>query len=107
MFNEGEKWGALNNVNIVSTRPQKRVFDHLQMPLLEVLVVMIEKGHLMPLDPTPLPNPIPQSWNRNDHCALHQRIGQETNICQRLKHEVQDLINKGVIAKPQPQEMGE
>ena len=77
------------------------------MPLLEVLAVMIERGHLKPLDPTPLLNPIPLSWNRNDHCAFHQRIGHMKNSCLRLKHEVQDLIDQRVITKPQLKEIGE
>ena len=106
VFNEGEKGGALNNVNVL-TRLQKRVFDDLQMPLSEVLAVLNEVGHLKPLDPTPLPNPIPPNWNRNDHYAFLQRIGHKTNSCLRLKHEVKDLIDQGVIAKPQPQEMSE
>ena len=62
-------------MNIDFTRLQKKVFDNLQMPLSKVLVVLTEEGHLKPLDPTPLPNPIPPNWNRNDHCAFHQRIG--------------------------------
>ena len=75
------------------------------MPLSEVLAVLTEGGgggHLKPLDPTPLPNPIPPppNWNRNDHCTFHQRIGHKTYSCLRLKHEVQDLIDQGVIAKP-------
>ena len=105
VFNEGEKGGALGNVNVVLTRPQKRVFDGLQMPLSEVLVVLIKGGYLKPFDPTPLPNPIPPNWNRNDHYAFHQRIGHKTNSCLRLKHDVQNLIDQGVIAKTQPQEM--
>ena len=61
VFNEGETGGALNNVNVILARLQKRVFDDLQMPLSEVLAILIERGgggHLKPLDPTPLPNPI-------------------------------------------------
>ena len=91
VFNKGEKGSALNNMNVV--RPQKRVFDNLPMPLSEVLAFMTEEGHLEPLDPTPLPNLIPPNWNRNDHCAFHQRIGYKTNSCLRLKHEVQDLVD--------------
>ena len=44
MFNEWEKGGALNNVNVV--QPKQRVFNDLQMPLSEVLVVLIEGGTL-------------------------------------------------------------
>ena len=69
VFNEGEKGGALDNVNVVLARPQKKVFDGLQMPLSEVLAVLIEGGQLKPLDPTPFPNLIPPNWNRNDHYA--------------------------------------
>ena len=42
VFNEGEKGGALNNMNVI--RPQKSLFDDLQMPLSEVLVVLPEGG---------------------------------------------------------------
>ena len=104
VFNEIEKGGALNNMNVV--RPQKRVFNDLQMPLSEVLVVLANGGHLEPFNPTPLPNPILPNWNRNDHCAFHQRIRHKPNSCLRLKHDVQNLIDQGVITKPQPQEMG-
>ena len=95
-------------MNVILARLQK-VFDDLQMPLSEVLAVSIEGGgvHLKPLDSTPFPNSIPPNWNRNDYFAFHQRIVLKTNSCLRLKHEVQDLIDQGVIAKPQPQEMGE
>ena len=50
-------------------------------------------GHLKPLDPTPLPNPIWPNWNRNDYFAFHQQIVLKTNSCLMLKHEVQDLID--------------
>ena len=96
VFNEGETGGALNNVNVILARLQKRVFDDLQIPLSEVLAVMIERGgggHLKPLDPTPLPNPIWPNWNRNDYFAFHQQIVLKTNSCLMLKHEVQDLID--------------
>ena len=92
-------------MNVVFTRLQKRVFDDLQMSLSKVLVVLINGGHLKPLDRT-LPNPIPPNWNRKDHCAFHQRIGHKTNSYLRLKYEVQDLIDQWVITKPQSQEMG-
>ena len=72
------------------------------MPLSKVLAILTKGGHLKPLDLTPFPNPIPPNWNRNDHCAFHQMIEHKTNNCLRLKHDVQDLIDKGVIAKPQP-----
>ena len=42
VFNEGEKGGALNNVNVVFAQPKKMVFDDLQMPLSKVLVVLTE-----------------------------------------------------------------
>ena len=93
VFNEIEKGGALNNMNVV--RPQKRLFNDLQMPLSEVLVVLAKGGHLEPFNPTPLPNPILPNWNRNDHCAFHQRIRHKTNSCLRLKHDVQNLIDQG------------
>ena len=44
VFNEGETGGALNNVNVILARLQKRVFDDLQMPLSEVLAILIERG---------------------------------------------------------------
>ena len=42
VFIEGEKGGALNNVNAVFAQPKKMVFDDLQVPLSKVLVVLTE-----------------------------------------------------------------
>ena len=42
VFIEGEKGGALNNLNAVFAQPKKMVFDDLQMPLSKVLVVLTE-----------------------------------------------------------------
>jgi len=36
----------------------------------------------------------------NEYCAFHQKLRHWTNNFFRLKHEIQDLINGGVIAKP-------
>nr|POF00137.1 hypothetical protein CFP56_19095 [Quercus suber] len=56
--------------------------------------------YLKLLKPTLIPVPILSTWNMNEYCAFHQKLGHKTNDCFRLKHKIQDLINGGVITKP-------
>ena len=69
------------------------------MPLSKALGVLIRKGHLKPLEPRPLPNPLPPH-NPAKYCAYHQQHGHDTDQCYRLRHEIQDLIDKQVIVPP-------
>ncbi|KAF5932134.1 hypothetical protein HYC85_028305 [Camellia sinensis] len=90
--------------NTQTTRFQprgQRTFTPLYMPLSKALGVLIKKGHLKPLEPRPLPNPLPPSHNPAKYCAYHQQHGHDTDQCFRLCHEIQDLIDKQVIVPPE------
>ncbi|CAL5331373.1 unnamed protein product [Camellia sinensis] len=80
----------------------KKVFTPLYMPLSKALGALIKKGHLKPLEPQPLPKNLPLTHNPADYCAFHQRAGHDTDMCFRLCHEIQDLIDNGVIPAPGP-----
>ena len=89
--------------NTQTTRFQprgQRTFTPLYMPLSKALGVLIRKKHLKPLEPKPLPNPLPPSHDPAKYCAYHQQHGHDTARCYRLRHEIQDLIDKQVIAPP-------
>ena len=43
----------------------------------------------------PLPNANPKVY-----CKFHQTIGHDTDICTRLRYEIQDLIDTGKITNP-------
>ena len=75
-------------------------FDDIHMSLLEALEILSRKGYLKSLEPTLLLVPIPSTWNMNEYCAFHQKLGHKINNCFKLKHEIQDLIDSGVITKP-------
>ncbi|KAF5933731.1 hypothetical protein HYC85_029902 [Camellia sinensis] len=78
----------------------RRVFHALYMPLSKALQTLVEQGHLKPLEPRPLPNPLPATHDFTQYCAYHQQTGHATNNCFRLRHEVQDLFDNGVILPP-------
>ena len=78
----------------------RRVFHALYMPLSKALQILVGQGHLKPLEPRPLPNPLPATHDFTQYCAYHQQIGHATNNCFRLRHEVQDLFDNGVILPP-------
>ncbi|KAF5932272.1 hypothetical protein HYC85_028443 [Camellia sinensis] len=60
----------------------------------------MERGHLKPLDPQPLPDPLPARHNPSKYCVYHQQRGHGTDRCYRLRHEVQNLIDNRTIAPP-------
>ncbi|KAF5932345.1 hypothetical protein HYC85_028516 [Camellia sinensis] len=78
----------------------QRVFHPLYKTLSKTLQIRIEKGHLKPLEPRPLPKNLPPSHNSANYCAFHQQAGHDTNMCFRLHHEIQDLIDNEVIIAP-------
>ncbi|KAF5933070.1 hypothetical protein HYC85_029241 [Camellia sinensis] len=80
----------------------RRVFHALYMPLSKALQILVGQGHLKPLEPRPLPNPLPATHDTTQYCAYHQQTGHTTNACFRLRHEVQDLFDNGVIPAPSP-----
>ena len=84
----------------IDTHKEGREFDDIHISLSEALEILSKKGYLKPLEPTLLPIPILSTWNMNEYCAFHQKLWHKTNNCFKLKHEIQDLIDGGVIAKP-------
>lgn len=78
----------------------QRTFAPLYMPLSKALGVLIRKGHLKPLESRLLPEKLPPTHNPAKYCAFHQQHGHDTDQCFRLRHEVQDLIDNGVILPP-------
>ena len=71
---------APNLVNVSAIMPQKTLaypkkacqeFSNLGMTLTQAYENLSSKGFIKPLDPTPVPNPIPASWNLNEYCHYH------------------------------------
>ena len=70
------------------------------MTLAQAYENLSSKGFIKPLDPTPMPNPIPPTWNFNEYCHFHKKFGNKTDNYFRLKHEIQDLIDNGTLPNP-------
>ena len=61
---------AINPRRSSIAKPQRN-FSELYMTLSEALEKLQAKGVLKPLDPKPIPNPMPRSYNPNAHCKYH------------------------------------
>ena len=85
----------------VSQEPRpKREFHELYMPMSQVFDKLKVKGLLKPLDPRPIPNPLPSRFDVNKRYAYHQVPVHETDHCFTFRHAIQDLIDNKVIAPP-------
>ena len=84
-----------------SARAQGRFFTPLHMSLTRAFKVLMERGHLKPLNPQPSPNPLPARHNPSKYCVYHQQRGHGTDGCYRLRHEIQNLIDNRTIVPPQ------
>ena len=51
------------------------------MTFAQVYENLSSKGFIKPLDPTPMPNPIPPIWNLNEYCHFHQKSDHKTDNC--------------------------
>ena len=100
---------APNPVNVSVTIRQQTLaypkkahqeFSDLGMTLTQAYENLSSKGFIKPLDPTPLPNPIPPTWNLNEYCHYHQNSSHKTDNWFHLKHEIQDLIDNGTLPNP-------
>ena len=78
----------------------RRKFHELYMPVSQVFEKLKAKGLLKPLDPRPIPNPLPARFDVSKKCAYHQSLGHDTDKCFGLRHAIQDLIDNKVIALP-------
>ena len=74
---------APNPVNVSAIIPQQtfsypnfskkscREFSDLGMTLVQAYENLTSKGFIKPLDPTPMPNAIPPTWNYNEYCHFY------------------------------------
>ena len=67
------------------------------MTLAQAYENLTSKKFLKPLDLTPMPNPVPPTWNLNEYCHFHKKLGHKTDNCFRFKHEIQELIDNGTL----------
>ncbi|RVW78333.1 hypothetical protein CK203_047741 [Vitis vinifera] len=79
-----------------------RQFAQLGMPLSRAFQKLTEGGLLIPLASRPLPQPIPPRFRMDLHCSYHQGPGHDTNHCTALRHDIQDLIDQGLVNLGQP-----
>ena len=79
---------------------RRRNFSELHITLSEALEKLQAKGLLKPLDPKPIPYPVPRRYNLNSHWRYHQGKGHTTDGRYNLRHAIQDLIDQQVITLP-------
>src|SRR3989442_14362627 len=92
----------------IGTRPSgkfqgeggSRKFSDLGMSLSRMLEKLMKKNLLQPLEPRPLPDPVPAYFDLQVYCDFHQSKGHHTNGCKRLRHAIQDLIDQGKMRDP-------
>src|SRR3989442_7633598 len=96
---KNSKLGVRQSVNFVRSGKERR-FSNFGEPMSKVLERYIKRGLLQPLEPKPLPNPLPSNFNLHAYCSFHQIKGHNTDKCHRLRHEIQDLIDQGEIPDP-------
>ncbi|XP_028084041.1 uncharacterized protein LOC114285214 [Camellia sinensis] len=64
---------AINSQTAQNSQPwNRRPFNPLYMSPTHTLKVLMDKGHLKPLDPRPLPDPLPARHNPTQYCTFHQ-----------------------------------
>ena len=80
---------------------RNRRFSDLGRPLSKVFEKLRKQGLLRPLEPRPLPNPVPSYLDLSQYCQFHQQKGRNTDNCTRLKHKIQDLIDNHKIPDPE------
>ena len=78
----------------------RREFHELYMLVSQVFKKLKAKGLLKPIDPRPIPNPLPSRFDVNKRCAYHQGSSHDIDKCFGLRHAIQDLIDNKVIASP-------
>ena len=62
------------------SRP-RREFHELYMLVSQVFEKLKAKGLLKPLDPRPIPNPLPARFDVTKRCAYHQNPSHDTDKC--------------------------
>ena len=82
------------------TKKACQEFFDLRMTFAQAYENLTSKGFIKPLDPTPMPNPMPLAWNLNEYCHYHQKSYHNTDNYFHLKHKIQDLIDNGTLSNP-------
>lgn len=73
----------------VSQGPRpRREFHKLYMLISQVFDKLKVKGLLKPLNPKPIPNPLPSKFDVNKRCAYHQGPSHDTDSCFGLRHAI-------------------
>ena len=85
-------------IQINRPKDQSRKFSQFPAPLSSVYEELLMAGLLKPLSPTPLPRKLPAYHDPNAFCTFHQVPDHATDDCQRLRHEIQDLIDDETIS---------
>ena len=67
------------------------------MPLSRAFQRLVEGGLIVPLPPRPLLQSTPLGFRIDLHRAYHQRAGHDTNSFAALRHDIQDLIDQGLV----------
>ena len=103
---------APNPVNVSVIIPQQTLtypsftekarweFSNLGMILAQAYENLTSKGFIKHLNPTPMPNLVPPTWNLDEYRHFHQKPGHKTDNCFCLRHEKQDLIDNGTFPNP-------
>ena len=80
-YGGGTTTKASNPVNVNTITPQQTLaypkkacqeFSNLGMTITQAYENQSFKGFINPLDPTPMSNPIPPTWNLNEYCHYHE-----------------------------------
>src|SRR3989440_5592406 len=96
---KNSKLGVKQSVNFVRSG-KERMFSNFGEPMSKILERYIKRGLLQPLEPKPLPDPLPANFNLQAYCKFHRVKGNDTDRCRRLRHEIQNLIDEGKIPDP-------
>ncbi|KAK4595541.1 hypothetical protein RGQ29_013854 [Quercus rubra] len=98
-INQPAPYQLIASTQAPKAQPQRQ-FHELYMSLSNVLEKLQGTNLLKPLDPKPIPNPLPRGFNVHKRCAYHQSPGHDTDECYSLRHAIQDLIDKEIITPP-------
>ena len=84
-------------VKASNVNQRKRQFTELGRPIQEVYDMLLQKKILTPLHTKP---PTNLRGDKSKYCEFHEYHGHALEQCFRLKHEIQNLIEDGVIPDP-------
>ncbi|RVW47635.1 hypothetical protein CK203_109792 [Vitis vinifera] len=76
-------------------------YPDIRMSLSQALLKLMDARLLTPLEPKPLPQPVPPQFRMDLYCSYHQRQGHDINLCTALRRTIQDVIDQGSISLDQ------